>query len=172
MQNISIPRALSKKLCKTLHLSNLVETCVIDQMAEGNFVVEIINRDQLWQFDISWIALIFTHLHMSHIYSWFTQLWFTILFSIPPPAPTPYETVHDWHLQYYYLSWLREWCWSVWNRCHEYFIGSIQIQSQTHFSIRPGNSHFSWEFLGWKLRCLRIKEVVKTLACEEIGEMC
>ena len=40
MQNISISRALSKKLCKTLHLSNLVETCVIDQMAEGNFVVE------------------------------------------------------------------------------------------------------------------------------------
>ena len=66
MQNISISRALSKKLCKTLHISNLVETCVIDQMAEGNFVVEIINRDQLWQFDISWIVLIFTHLHMSH----------------------------------------------------------------------------------------------------------
>ena len=44
---------------------------------------------------------------------------------------------------------------NVWNRCHEYFIGSIQIQSQTHFSLRPGNSHFSWEFSGWKLRCLR-----------------
>ena len=85
MQNISISRALSKKLCKTLHLSNLVETCVIDQMAEGNFVVEKINRDQLWQFDISRIVLILIHLHMSYICPWFHPLM--IQNPLPPPFP-------------------------------------------------------------------------------------
>ena len=61
---------------------------MIDQMAEGNFVVEKINRDQLWQFDISWIVLIFTRLDMSHICSWFPHLRFTIPFSLPlSPSP-------------------------------------------------------------------------------------